>query len=88
LVLLFPQRNMLGRIYAAYHRFSHGVTIHLFQQREIAAWMRAAGFQESGEWRELSLSALCAFDLAARSGTTVASVTDHRGGAGSGSESR
>lgn len=59
LVLLFPRLCPLGRLYAAYHRFAHGMPIHLFRHRDIAAALRAAGLNAPPVWRDLSLSTLC-----------------------------
>ena len=56
--LLFPRRSPLGRIYAAYHRVN-GLRIHLFSQREIAAYLTAAGFAVRHEWRDCLLSTVC-----------------------------
>jgi SAM-dependent methyltransferase len=66
LVLLFPRLCALGRLYAAYHRFAHGMRIHLFRHRDIALSMRAAGLNEPAVWRDLSLSTLCVADSGAR----------------------
>ncbi|HUI28449.1 MAG TPA: class I SAM-dependent methyltransferase, partial [Candidatus Kryptonia bacterium] len=40
LVLLFPRRNLLGHVYAAYHR-AHGVRAWRFSRAEVAALLAA-----------------------------------------------
>jgi SAM-dependent methyltransferase len=58
LLLLYPRRSTLGRLYAAYHR-RNGVTIQLFRRAEVRAGLRAAGLSEPSEWRDCVLSTLC-----------------------------
>jgi 2-polyprenyl-3-methyl-5-hydroxy-6-metoxy-1,4-benzoquinol methylase len=57
LALLFPNRNWLGVLYAAYHR-KHGVRIHLFSQERMTALLGAAGLAASG-WQPCALSTAC-----------------------------
>lgn len=57
-VLLFPRRTWLGRLYAFYHR-GHGVSIKLFTHREICAHFRAVGLREPSQWRDCVLSTVC-----------------------------
>lgn len=57
-VLLFPRRSWLGRLYAVYHR-AHGVSIKLFTHGEISAYFRAAGLREPARWRDCALSTIC-----------------------------
>lgn len=57
-VLLFPRRTWLGRLYALYHR-AHGVSIKLFTHAEVSAYFRAAGLHEPVEWRDCMLSTAC-----------------------------
>jgi SAM-dependent methyltransferase len=57
LALLFPRRNWLGVLYAAYHR-SHGVRIHRFSQRQMATLLAAAGL-EPRCWERCALSTAC-----------------------------
>jgi SAM-dependent methyltransferase len=56
-VLLFPRRNWLGRVYAAYHR-RHGVPVWLFSRRQMTRLLRRAGL-EPVEWRDCLLSSVC-----------------------------
>jgi 2-polyprenyl-3-methyl-5-hydroxy-6-metoxy-1,4-benzoquinol methylase len=57
LALLFPRRNWLGVLYAAYHR-SHGVRVHLFSGEQMTALLRSAGLEVCG-WQPCALSAAC-----------------------------
>ncbi len=68
LILLFPRRSLLNRLYAAYHR-AHGVAISVFSAEQITAWLRDAGMQAPREWHHCTLSTLC---LAERCGAVVA----------------
>lgn len=58
LVLLFPRRTWLGRLYALYHR-AHGVSIKLFTHADISAHFRAAGLTEPSQWSDCALSTVC-----------------------------
>jgi SAM-dependent methyltransferase len=57
-VLLYPRREPLGLLYAAYHRL-HGVRVTLFSRAEIGALFRAAGLSGPRGWRDCALSTLC-----------------------------
>lgn len=63
LVLLFPRRGLLGRVYAAYHR-SHGVDIWLFSRRDVERMLAAAGLRPSA-WRDCALSSVVLADFTA-----------------------
>jgi SAM-dependent methyltransferase len=58
LVLLFPRRSPLGRVYAAYHR-AHGLRIHLFDRDHMRALLAGAGLVSDGRWRDCVLSTAC-----------------------------
>jgi SAM-dependent methyltransferase len=60
LVLLFPRRGWLGRLYAGYHR-AHGVAIRLFTAGEIETQCRAAGLDRPSAWRDCRLSSVGVF---------------------------
>jgi SAM-dependent methyltransferase len=51
LALLFPRRNWLTILYAAYHR-AHGVRIRLFTCEDVSALMIHAGLRPQPGWRD------------------------------------
>ena len=57
LVLLYPRRSVLARVYARYHR-RHGVPIRLFDRAQITELTRGAGL-EPRAWRDCLLSSVC-----------------------------
>jgi SAM-dependent methyltransferase len=57
LVLLFPRRGWLGRVYAAYHR-AHGVPIWLFGRDEMGAMLRRHGLEPEA-WRDAMVASVC-----------------------------
>jgi SAM-dependent methyltransferase len=63
LVLLFPRRNPLGRLYSLYHRV-HGVRVRLFDRVDVARLLVRAGFRRPAEWRDSLCSTVCTAEVA------------------------
>ena len=57
LALLFPRRNLLGGLYAAYHR-THGIRARRFSREEITGLLRVVGLEVEA-WRDCALSSVC-----------------------------
>jgi len=57
LLLLYPNRNPLGRAYAMYHR-RHRVGIHLFRRSDIVALLDP-WFAAPDAWRFCGVSSVC-----------------------------
>jgi SAM-dependent methyltransferase len=57
LVLLFPRRGWLGRVYSAYHR-AHGVPIWLFDRDEMTAMLRRHALEPEA-WRDAAVATVC-----------------------------